>query len=79
MPKVYLTDEERTRSRLAKWVYGEMRARRMSQSLLARKMNISRQSLSKKLLNQKFDFTDFVFFVHEFQPSDKELREIIGE
>lgn len=78
MPKSYLTDEERTRSRLSRWVYGELKVRRLSQTKLAEKRGISRQALSQKLQRASFDYTDFVFFVKEFQPTDKELRELIG-
>ena len=78
MPKVYLTEKDRLCSRLAKWVYGEMHVRRISQEELAKKMCIAQQSLSRKLREESFNYTDFVFFVKEFQPSDKELREIIG-
>ena len=78
MPKVYLSEEDRTRTRLARWVYGELKVRKMSQTALAKKLGISHQALSKKLISKSFDYTDFVFFVKEFEPSDKELREIIG-
>lgn len=78
MPKVYLTEKDRLCARLARWVYGEMKVRRLTQRQVAAKMNITHQALSQKLKKESFDYTDFVFFVQEFQPSDKELREIIG-
>lgn len=78
MPKVYLTEKDRLCARLSKWVYGEMKIRRITQQALAEKMNIAQQSLSRKLKDASFNYADFVFFVKEFQPSDKELREIIG-
>ena len=78
MPKVYLTEKDRICARLSRWVYGEMKVRRLSQQSVADKMNISHQALSRKLLKASFDYSDFVFFVKEFQPSDKELKEIIG-
>jgi len=78
MPKVYLTEKDRICSRLAKWVYGEMKVRRITQQAMADKMNIKQQSLSRKLKNATFDYYDFVFFVREFQPDEKELKEIIG-
>jgi len=77
MPRFYLTENERICRKLARWVYGEMKVRRISQQSLAEKMNIKQQALSRKLRNATFDYTDFVFFVREFNPSDKELREII--
>ena len=78
MPKVYLTEKDRLCARLSRWVYGEMKVRRISQRTLAKRMNISHQALSVKLRKQSFDYTDFVFFVKEFQPSDNELKQIIG-
>ena len=78
MPKVYLTEKDRLCARLSKWVYGEMKFRRLSQTAVADKMGISHQALSKKLKNANFNYSDFIFFVQEFQPSNKELMEIIG-
>ena len=78
MPTVYLTERDRLCHRLAKWVYGEMKVRRLSQEKVAKKMNISHQALGQKLRKASFSYEDFVFFVKEFQPSNNELREIIG-
>lgn len=78
MPKVYLTDEERACARLSKWVYGELKVRQLSQRTLASKMHISHQALSRKLKDKSFDYKDFVFFVKEFEPDEKELQQIIG-
>lgn len=78
MPKVYLTDAERLRERLAAYVYGQMKVRRISQRSLAKKRGISHQALSQKLLNRSFNYEDFVFFVQEFEPSQKELLELVG-
>lgn len=78
MPKVYLTEKDRLCARLAAWVYGQMKLHRISQRTLAPKMGISHQALSRKLNERSFDYTDFIFFVKEFQPTDRELKEIIG-
>ena len=78
MPKVYLTESDRICSRLARWVYGEMKVRRITQQSLSEKMGISHQALSQKLRKGSFNYTDFVFFVKEFQPTDRDLKEIIG-
>ena len=78
MPKVYLTEKDRLCARLSKWVYGEMKYRRLSQTAVANKMGISHQALSRKLKCASFSYSDFIFFVKEFQPSNKELLEIIG-
>jgi len=78
MPRVYLSDKERLCARLARWVYGELKIRRMSQADLAGKMGISHQALSQKLRRESFDYSDFCFFVKEFEPSQKELLELVG-
>ena len=78
MAKVYLTEKDRMCSRLSKWVYGEMRIRRISQRTLAEKMGISHQALSQKLKKHSFNYSDFLFFVKEFEPTQKELLELVG-
>lgn len=78
MPKVYLTEKDRLCARLAVWVYGEMKSRRITQEKLAEKMNIRQQSLNRKLREESFDFADFTFFVKEFQPDNKTLKHIVG-
>ena len=78
MPKVYLTEADRLREKLAAYVYGQMKVHRVSQRTLAKKRGISHQALSQKLLRRSFDYEDFVFFVQEFEPSQKELLELVG-
>ena len=78
MPKVYLSEKDRLCSKLSRYVYGEMRIRRLTQREVADKMNISQQSLSRKLKEESFDFSDFLFFVKEFEPSQKELLDLVG-
>lgn len=78
MPKVYLSEQDRLCSKLSRYVYGEMRIRRITQKEMAEKMNITQQSLSRKLKEESFDFSDFLFFVKEFKPSQKELLDLVG-
>ena len=78
MPQVYLSESDRMRARLAKWVYGELRIRRMSQATLAAKMGVTHQALSQKLRRKSFSYTDFCFFVKEFEPTQKELLDLVG-
>lgn len=78
MPKVYLSEKDRLCSKLSRYVYGEMRIRRITQKEMAEKMNITQQSLSRKLKEESFDFSDFLFFVKEFEPSQKELLDLVG-
>ena len=78
MPKVYLTKTDESKAKFTAWIYGQMKLRKYSQQTLAKKRGISHQALSRKLLTQSYNFEDFLFFVNEFQPSDKELRDISG-
>lgn len=75
---MYVSEKEQIYARLAKWVYGEMKVRGMSQEEVSHKLGISRQAFGQKLKKKSFNYNDFVFFVKEFKPTDKELREIIG-
>lgn len=77
MPKVYVTNNERLCARLAAWVYGQMKVRRITQQDIADIRGVSRQAISKKLISQSFDFEDFVTFVELFEPDDAELRRLI--
>ena len=78
MPKVYLSENQRLSSRLASWVYGEMKLQRISQSAMAKEMDISQQALSLKLKNRSFSFTDFLTIVRVLQPDSKELDHLLG-
>jgi transcriptional regulator with XRE-family HTH domain len=78
MPLVYLTKEDRLNSRLATYIYGELKIRRMSQASLAKIMGISRQALTQKLRRRSFSFTDFVTVVSVFEPDEKELNRLVG-
>ena len=77
MPRVYLNDNDRMSARLAKWVYGELKARRMSQGTLAKEMDISQQALSLKLRKRQFSYTDFLTLVRVFEPSADELAWLV--
>ena len=79
MPRVYLSEKERLSARLSRWVYGEMRIRRISQAALAEKMGITQQALSHKLKEMSFSYTDFCFFVKEFDPTQNELLGLVKD
>ena len=78
MPRVYITKNEKLCSRLAAWVYGQMRLNNVTQSMIAERRGVSRQAIGEKLKKHKFDFEDFVTFVDLFQPDDREIRNLIG-
>ena len=78
MPMIYLTLEDRLDSRLASFVYGELKAQRIPQETLAKSMGISQSALSQKLRKKRFTFDDFIRIVHFFKPDEKELNRLVG-
>jgi predicted XRE-type DNA-binding protein len=80
MPKVYLSTNAKMKAQLARWIYGELKIRRMSQQALADELDISRQALGKKLRTQSFSYEDFINVVRVFQPDAKTLERLtIGD
>ncbi len=77
MPRTYLTKQEQLNNRVAKWVYGELKARQMTQADLAREMQISQQALSMKLKIRRFTFDDLCVFVDVFKPDKDELERLV--
>lgn len=78
MPKVYLTETDRLCAGFSEWVYGQMKVNHVKQCTIAEKLGISPSALTQKLRKNRFNFEDFLFFVREFQPDEKKLREISG-
>lgn len=79
MPKVFLSEQDKLNDRLASWVYGELRIRKMTQQDLADERGVSRQAIGKKLKNRSFDYEDLCCFVRVFQPDGKEVMRLLGE
>lgn len=77
MARVYITTSEKRNARLAAWVYGEMKVKRITQEDIASKRGVSRQAIGKKLKNQSFDFEDLAVFVEIFEPSERELMRLV--
>ena len=78
MPTIYLTNEDKLSARLAKYIYGELGARKIPQRKLADQMGISRQALTNKLRRQSFTFGDFVSVVSFFKPDEQEINRLVG-
>ena len=79
MPKVYLNEKDRLSDRLAAWVYGQMKAHRITQKQLAQELDITQQALSYKLRNSLFSYPDFVTIVAVFNPDASELAWLVGK
>ena len=78
MPKVFLNEKERLCHRLASWVQGEKKLRKITDTDLAKEHGISQSAMSRKLREESFDYKDFVFFVQKFQPDNETLKYIVG-
>ena len=78
MPKVYLSESDRMCHRLATWVEGEKKIRKLTDTDLAKDHGISQSAMSRKLRVESFDYKDFVFFVQKFKPDTDTLRYIVG-
>ena len=78
MPKIYLSENERLSARLARWIYGEMKAQGISQKVMADELEISQQAFSRKLKTNSFSFTDFLGIVRVLDPDEKELARLVG-
>ena len=78
MPRVYLNQQEKLNAKLSRWVYGELKVRKMSQAQLAREMQISQQALSMKLKIARFTFEDLCTFIRVFKPETDDLERLLG-
>ena len=78
MPKVYLSEQDKLNSRLASWVYGELKVHRMTQQDIANERGISRQAIGKKLKNKSFDYEDVCCFIRVFKPEAEEVMRLLG-
>ena len=78
MPKIFLSETEKMNDRLATWVYGQMRVKRISQRELAEELHITQQGLSYKLKHRQISYGDFITFVNVFEPNHDELAWLIG-
>lgn len=79
MPKVYLTKEQRASERLAEWVYGQMKIKRITQKEVANRLGISQQAVYNKLRRRSFEFEDLVCFVEIFCPDDQQISKLVGK
>ena len=77
MARVYITKDAQRNARLAAWVYGELKVRKLTQADLAKRRGVSQQAISLKLKKHSFDFEDFACFVEIFDPSDEEIRRLV--
>lgn len=79
MPKVFLNEKDRLSDRLATWVYGQMKVKRITQKQLAEQLEITQQGLSYKLKVRQFTFSDFITLVDVFEPDASEVAWLVGK
>ena len=78
MPKTYLTKQEKLNIKLSAYIYGTMRAKRISQSRMAELMGITQPSLNRKLRLGKFTFQDLVVVFDVLKPDAETLTQLMG-
>ena len=78
MPKVYLTKQEKLNSDLAAYIYGTMRANKISQATMAERMGIKQPSLNYKLRHGSFTFQDLTAIFDVLKPDAETLSRIMG-
>ena len=78
MPRVFLNEQDRACHRLASWVQGEMKVKRISQASMASERGMTQQAMSIKFRDESFSFKDFVCFVQTLRPDDDALHFILG-
>ena len=79
MPKVYLNQKDRLNDRLASWVFGQLKLKRITQKQLAEQLEITQQGLSYKLKVRQFTFSDFITLVDVFEPDASEVAWLVGK
>lgn len=79
MPKVFTNENDKLCDRLASWVYGQMRVRRITQQQMADELGITQQAFGKKLRRRQFSYRDFLTIVAYFGPEPGEIAWLIGK
>lgn len=79
MPKVFIDENDKLCDRLAVWVYGQMRVRRITQQQMADELGITQQAFGKKLRRRQFSYRDFLTIVAYFRPETSELAWLVGK
>lgn len=78
MPRVYLSEADRIKARVTKWLVGTMDEQEITQKTIAKEIGLSQQMFSYKLRNKKFDFCEFIQIIRFLEPEEDELLYLIG-
>lgn len=78
MPRVYLSENERTIEKLVAWTYGEMKRQQIPQKKMAEEMDITPSALCQKLKNRSLSYADFLTIISVLQPDTEDLMWLIG-
>lgn len=77
MPRVYLTKQDELNNRLVMLIYGTMKVKRITQTQMARQMEISQQAFAKKLKKKQFTFSDLVTVFDVLEIPDEEILRVM--
>lgn len=78
MPKTYLTKQEKLNSDLVSWIYGDMKVKHISQSMMADELGIKQPSFNNKLRNGNFTFKDLTVIFRVLKPDTKTITRLMG-
>lgn len=78
MPKTYLTRQDKLNNDLVVWIYGTMRAKKISQQKMAEALGIRQPSLNHKLRHGNFSFLDLTIIFDLLEPDEKDLMRLMG-
>ena len=79
MPKVYLTKQDKLNNRLVSLIYGTMKVKRITQTMMADKLMISQQAFGKKLKRCQFSFADLTTIFETLDMPDEDILSVMRE
>ena len=78
MPRVYLSEADRIKDRFIRWLVGEMKIQKVSQTAIAKEIGLSQQMFSYKLKHRTFDYCEFIQIIRFLKPEQDEILHLIG-
>lgn len=73
MPRVLLNKQMNMGQYLSEWIIVQLHRKKITQTALAKEMNVTRQCLNKKLSNNQYSFNDFIAITKFLQATDEDL------
>lgn len=77
MPRVYLTKQDQFNRKLVSLIYGTMKVKGITQTMMADKLMISQQAFSKKLKTVQFTYPELVTIFNELELPDEDILTVM--